>query len=149
MDGKISYSAIYAAFEGDDEIEKYCDPNNENPTPKGVIDDVFEKLVEYETLVDGTFKTIKSNENKEVGFVYYFDNVLVSFGVNKNYRNKTFLKSVFEDMKDWMNGDFISYMWERNERGVRWLERCGMEKENVELDKIIKLRYKSCQLQLH
>jgi RimJ/RimL family protein N-acetyltransferase len=143
MDGKISYSAICAAFEGDDEIDKYCDPGNKNPTPKGVIDDVFEKLVDYETLVDGVFKTIKSNE-KEVGFVYYFDNVLVSFGVNKNYRNKAFLKSVFEDVKDWMNGDFVAYMWERNERSVKWLEKCGMEKEPVDLEKIIKLRYKSC-----
>ncbi len=144
MDTKISYSAICAAFDGDDDIDKYCDPSNSNPTPKGVIEDVFEKLIEYETLVSGTFKTVYSGEN-EIGFVYYFGDILVSFGVNKNYRDKEHLKCLFESIKEWLGNDFVTYMWERNQRAVMWFEKCGMEREDVGLDKIIKLRYKSCR----
>ncbi len=139
MDTKISYSAICAAFEGDEDIVSYCDPSNVNPTPKGVIEDVFEKLVQYETLVDGVFRTILFDD-KEIGFIYYFDDVLVSFGINKGYRTKEFLTGFFEDVKKWLGNDFVTYMWERNERAVRWFEKCGMEREDVDLDKIVKLR---------
>jgi len=143
MDTKISYSAICAAFDGDEDIVNYCDPSIINPTLEGVIKDVFKKLVEYETLVDGVFKTIYLGEN-EVGFVYYFDDILISLGINKACRNKEFLTGFFEDIKSWLGNDFVTYMWERNERAVRWFEKCGMEREEAGMDKIIKLRYKLC-----
>jgi len=144
VDAKISYSAIRAAFDGDDDIRDYCDEDNSDKTPEGVADDVYEKLLDYEELVDGVFKTLMVNE-EEVGFVYYFGDVLVSFGVNKAYRDRDFLTSLFEDMKRWMGGEFITFMWKRNERAIKWFEKCGMKKEDFELDNVIKLRYKPCQ----
>lgn len=143
MDTKISYSAICAAFDGDDEIRDYCDPSIEDSTPKGVSEDVFKKLLDYEDVVDGVFKTLIVN-GEEVGFVYYFDSILVSFGVNKTHRSKEFLTSLFDDMRSWLGDEFITYMWERNARAVRWFERCGMIREEFELDNVIKLRYKKC-----
>jgi hypothetical protein len=144
MDTKISYSAIYAAFDGDDDIKNYCDPSNETPTPEGVSSDAYGKLLVYEDVVDGTFEVLKDGE-KEIGFVYYFGEVLVSFGVNKEYRNKDFLMSLFGDMKKWMGNGFVTYMWERNQRAIKWFEKCGMEREDCNIDNVVKLRYKSCR----
>ena len=144
MDTKISYSAIYAAFDGDDDIKNYCDPGNDTPTPEGVSADAYEKLLVYEDVVEGVFEVLKDGE-KEIGFVYYFGDVLVSFGVNKEYRNKDFLMSLFSDIKKWMDEDFVTYMWERNERAIRWFEKCGMEREDCDIDNVVKLRYKSCR----
>jgi RimJ/RimL family protein N-acetyltransferase len=144
MDTKISYSAIYAAFDGDHDISKYCDPSNERPTPESVSIDAHEKLLVYEEMVDGAFEVLKVGD-REVGFVYYFSDVLVSFGVNKEFRNKNFLTSLFDDIKKWMGDSFVTYMWERNERAIRWFEKCGMEREDCNLDNVVKLRYKSCR----
>lgn len=143
MDTKISYGAICVAFEGDDEIAAYCDPANDNTTPEGVSKDVLKKLLDYEDLVDGVFKTLE-NKGEEVGFVYYFDNILVSFGVNKKHRTKEYLKDLFEKMTEWMGEEFVTFMWERNQRAIKWFEKCGMQKEEFDLDNVIKLRYKSC-----
>jgi RimJ/RimL family protein N-acetyltransferase len=95
-------------------------------------------------VVDGTFEVLKDGE-KEIGFVYYFGEVLVSFGVNKEYRNKDFLMSLFGDMKKWMGNGFVTYMWERNQRAIKWFEKCGMEREDCNIDNVVKLRYKSCR----
>lgn len=143
MDHGISYDAIFAAFDGDDEIEKYCDPDNLNKTPIGVIDNTYEKLVEYQQYIDGVFKVIEI-EGDIAGFVYYADNVLISFGVNKKYRNQETLSSIFEDIKTWLGGDFITLMWERNKRAIDWLKRCGMEQEELDMINVVKLKYKSC-----
>lgn len=144
MDTKISYIAICAAFDGDDEIGGYCDPANSGATSIGVSDDVLSKLLDYENLVDGVFVSLE-NQGEEVGFVYYFDNILVSFGVNKNHRTKEYLKELFEKMTKWMGDDFVTFMWERNQRAIKWFEKCGMHKEEFDLDNVIKLRYKPCR----
>jgi RimJ/RimL family protein N-acetyltransferase len=143
MYAKISYSAICAAFDGDDEIGNYCDPINNNASPQGVSEDVLKKLLDYEDLVDGVFRTLE-NKGEEIGFVYYFDNILVSFGVNKKHRTKEYLKKLFAEMVEWMGEDFITFMWDRNQRAIKWFERCGMEKERFDSDNVIKLRYKPC-----
>jgi len=143
VDTKISYSAICAAFAGDDDICSYCDPDAVDNTPDGISLDVYAKLMDWEDVFCGTFKKAKVN-GKEVGFVYYFDDILVSFGVNKSHRNKEFLASFFADVTEWIGGDFVTFMWERNTRAINWLEKNGMQREACDMENIIKLKYKSC-----
>jgi len=143
MDTKISYSAIYAAFVGDDDVCNHCDPDAEDKTPDGISLDVYGKLMDWEDVCFGTFKKVKV-EGKEAGFVYCFDDILVSFGVNKAYRNKDFLSSFFADIVETMGGDFVTFMWERNTRAIKWLEKNGMQKEACDMKNVIKLKYKSC-----
>ena len=143
MDTKISYSAIYAAFVGDHEIGNYCDPGAVDTTPDGISLDVYAKLMDWEDVFCGTFKKIKV-EGKEVGFVYFFDDILVSFGVNIKHRNKEFLSNLFDEIVDLIGEDFVTFMWERNTRAIRWLEKNGMQREACDMKNVIKLKYKSC-----
>jgi RimJ/RimL family protein N-acetyltransferase len=65
--------------------------------------------------------------------------------VNKKHRSKEYLKGLFDKMTKWMGDDFVTFMWERNQRAIKWFEKCGMHKEEFDLDNVIKLRYKPCR----
>ena len=60
---------------------------------------------------------------------------------DEKFRNKENLKKVFEIIKGKFNSDFETYMWERNERAVNWLRKCGMTEVESNIDKVIKLKY--------
>ena len=143
MDTKISYSAICAAFDGDDDICRYCDPSIKDATPEKISLNVYDKLLEWEDVFDGTFRVIDV-DGAEVGFVYYFEDIVVSFGINKAHRNKEFLGDMFEKFTSWAGEDFVTFMWENNTRAIKWLERCGMQKEACDIQGVIKLKHKSC-----
>lgn len=140
----ISYEAIRAAFMGDDEIGENCDPNNDDKSQQGVVDDVYKKILEYEELFYGHFATL-NKDGEDVGFVYCLPQLLISFGVNKNHRTKEFLPMVFETIKATAGEDFDAYMWERNKRAIEWLKKCGMTEEFFENDQVKKLMYTRCQ----
>jgi hypothetical protein len=143
MDHGISYEAILVAFADDDSISDNCDPDNEDKTPTGVALDVYKKLNDWQSMVDGTFKEFKQ-DGEIVGFAYYYGNILVSFGINKKHRKKETLISFFENIKQWLGGNFITFMWKRNERAISWFKRCGMEQEDINEDGFVKLKYESC-----
>lgn len=143
MDSKIPYSAIYAAFEGDDEIGENCDPNNDDKSQAGVVEDVYKKILQYEELFYGRFITL-SKDGEEAGFVYCLPELLVSFGVGKKHRTKEFLPTVFEMIKATAGESFDAYMWERNKRAIEWLKRCGMEQEELDMINVVKLKYRPC-----
>ena len=143
MDHGISYEAILVAFADDDSISDNCDPENEDKTPTGVAINVYNKLIDCQLVVDGVFKVIENN-GEAIGFVYYFDNILVSFGVNKKHRNKEVLTNLFESIKEWLGGDFITFMWKRNQRAINWFKKCGMVEDDVNADSFVKLKYESC-----
>lgn len=134
--GKISKDTIFTAFKDDNEIGLYCDPSIAGATPDEVSLDVYNKLSEYETFYNGTFKEYQKN-GQAVGFCYLIGNVLISFGINKSHRNKETL----EDFYNFISSDGVSsaFMWERNERAINWLNKCGMEKETQEQG-VIKLK---------
>jgi hypothetical protein len=137
---KISYDAIKLAFDGDSEIQDNCDPANPDKSQIGVVEDVYKKLIEYEDLFVGNFVVLSDN-GKDVGFVYCLPGLLVSFGVNKLHRTKSFLPKVFDTIREAAGNDFEAYMWSRNERAVKWLKRCGMQEQYFENKEIKKLRY--------
>jgi hypothetical protein len=140
----ISYEAIKIAFANDTDIAENCDPNNEDKSQDGVAKDVYEKIVEYEELFDGNFIVLNS-DGKDVGFVYCLPRLLVSFGVNKQYRTKEFLPVVFDTIKQNAGEEFESFMWSRNTRAIQWLKKCGMTEEFFENDQVKKLIYTKCQ----
>jgi hypothetical protein len=140
----ISYEAIKIAFANDTDIAENCDPSNEDKSQDGVAKDVYEKIVEYEELFDGDF-IVLNNDGKDVGFVYCLPRLLVSFGVNKQYRTKEFLPVVFDTIKQNAGEEFESFMWSRNTRAIQWLKKCGMTEEFFENDQVKKLIYTKCQ----
>jgi hypothetical protein len=136
----INYSKIMYAFEGDKDISKYCDKNDKELEVEKLVLSIFKKLLEYEETEECDFYDL-SVENEVVGYGFNYKNILISFGVNKKFRNKENLKKVFEIIKGKFNSDFETYMWERNERAVNWLRKCGMTEVESNIDKVIKLKY--------
>jgi len=128
------------AFEGDKDISKYCDKNDKELDLEKLVLSIFKKLLEYEEAGECDFYDL-SVENEVVGYGFNYKNILISFGVNKKFRNKEKLEKVFEIIKGKFNSDFETYMWERNERAVNWLKKSGMTEMESNIDKVIKLKY--------
>ena len=50
----ININLIKFAFEGDDDISKYCDPEYKNKAIKKLIISIYKKLLDYEKVGDST-----------------------------------------------------------------------------------------------
>ena len=83
----INYSKIMFAFEGDEDISKYCDKNDKELDLEKLVLSIFKKLLEYEETGECDFYDL-SVENEVVGYGFNYKNILISFGVNKKFRNK-------------------------------------------------------------
>lgn len=136
-------TAIKNAIEGDDEIFKYCDPNYAESTVEKLVKSIHEKILEYPKDYKDCFFSGFEIDKEVVGYIFCIKrpNLLVSFGLNKKYRTPIILKNMFDEIKNvFDNGHFESYMWERNERAIKWLEKCGMVKDECKLPKVVKLK---------
>ena len=145
----INKTAIETAFVDDEEIVNFCDPDFKDKSSMDIINGVYDKLVDYKNIFSKCFFYEIIKDGSLVGFVFYVKNpnLLVSFGVNKNHRTKYVLKNIFSTISDFFKGEsFTCFMYDRNERAINWLKRCGMEEVEVN-NKIVKLNYKKCQLQ--
>jgi len=139
----IKLSTIEYAFKDDNDINKYCDTEYKDATIDKLILSIYNKLLEHEPL--GVCKFVDLIIDDElVGFFFCFHYLLVSFGINKNHRNKETLKKVFEIIKNEFDGYFECYMWKRNERAIKWLKKCGMEEDYCKLESVTKLKYILC-----
>jgi len=140
----ISFNLIKFAFNDDENIRKFCDPDYKDKPIKELTKSIYNKLLEYEREGNSKFDDLNV-DNEIIGYAFYFKNLLVSFGINKNHRTKYKLSKVFEQIKSNFDSDFESYMWERNERAIKWLKKCGMEQVPSNIDNVIKLKYTLCQ----
>ena len=140
----ISFNLIKFAFNDDENIGKFCDPDYKDKTTNQLAKSIYNKLLEYEREGDSKFDDLKV-DNEIVGYAFYFKNLLVSFGINKNYRTKNKLSKVFEQIKGNFDSDFESYMWQRNERAINWLKKCGMVEVPSNIKEVVKLKYILCQ----
>jgi hypothetical protein len=130
--------AIRNAFEGDDDIFKFFDPNYDLKNIDEVVDNVYKKILEHQYLFDTEFITLKNG----YFFIVKQPKLLVSFGINKNNRNKEELNKFWDKIKDKLGNNFDCFLWSKNKRAINWLVKMGMKIEKeVLLDnhKIIKL----------
>lgn len=139
---------IKYAFEGDDDIFKYCDPECADYTLDELALSIEVKIIEYEVFgkVFGsvTFDRVVV-DNRTVGYIFSCQDLLISFGINKQYRTKENLQKVFEQIKSNFDGEFATYMWDRNTRAINWLKKCGMVQVDSKLIGVTKLKYSICQ----
>lgn len=140
----INFNLIKFSFNGDENIGKFCDPDYKNKSVNKLTKSIYNKLLEYEKESGCKFDELKV-DNETIGYAFYYKNLLVSFGINKSYRTKDKLSKVFEQMKSNFDSDFESYMWERNERAINWLKKCGMVEVPSNIKEVIKLKYILCQ----
>lgn len=112
--------SIRKAFEGDEEIVKFYDPNVEVSDVDQVVEDIYRKLVEYDLLYQFKFVEVPD------GYFCYMPGTLVSFGLSKKVRTPERLTQFWEGIEEELGGKFDCMLWSRNTRGIRWLQKMGM-----------------------
>jgi len=114
--------AIKIAFEGDNDIFKFYDPNENPKNIKDIVEDIGSKILEYE---GGIYRGVYDDKNL-VGYFVYIDNVLISFALNIKYRVKEWLDFLYESIKKEL-GLFICCLWNTNKRAIKWLQKNNMK----------------------
>ncbi len=114
--------AIKIAFEGDNDIFKFYDPNENPKNIKDIVEDIGSKILEYE---GGIYRGVYDDKNL-VGYFVYIDNVLISFALNIKYRVKEWLDFLYESIRKEL-GLFICCLWNTNKRAIKWLQKKNMK----------------------
>lgn len=115
-------NAIKISFEGDDDILKFYDPNENPKNIKDIVEDIGSKILEYEGAI---YRGVYDGK-KLVGYFVYIDNVLISFALNIKYRVKEWLDFLYESIKKEL-GLFICCLWNTNKRAIKWLQKNNMK----------------------
>jgi hypothetical protein len=138
---------IDIAFKEDVDLFKYFDTSIQVSSTKEMVESVFIKVKDYyKFFLECTSFGVYSEDNP-IGYFFILKNpnLLVSFSINKEYRNSETLSSYFDLIKEQFKEDFSCFLYTHNKRAINWLKKCGMveSKEKFEID-FIKLNYKKC-----
>jgi hypothetical protein len=115
---------ILSALWDDDELLLYYDKTANVTTLPEAINNVFDKIKTH--YPHSILKGIEIDD-KKAGFFAYCGELLISFGVNKEYRNSYYLSQFFEQIKTELGGEFTCLLYAHNKRAIGWLERCNMD----------------------
>jgi len=128
----MTMELIYEYFKTDEDIVKYYDPTSDAITVEEIAEDIYKKLVEYKN--DSVCKFIAD----EIGYIYYTENLagtdqraLISFCVKSEYRTKEHLIEFWNKIKGLLGNHFNCYLFNKNERAIKYLMKCGMQLKNT------------------
>jgi hypothetical protein len=132
---------IEIAFEGDEEFFKYYDKCVLVNSYSDISNHNYFLLKEYAELGLKNFSYKVTLNNIPIGFIFITKNpnLLVSFSISKNYRNKKNLIEFFDKIKNIFSQSFDCFLYKENERAINWLIKCGMQIELTD-GKIVKLK---------
>lgn len=122
IDELISY--VSAALDGDDDIVFYYDKKQKVKTIEEACDNIVWKIKTSYPFSE--MRGIKINGSK-VGYFVYVGELLISFSLNKNYRNKVILCDMWDHMTKELGGDFQCLLYSYNIRAIDFLKRNGMK----------------------
>lgn len=122
IDELIGYVA--GAFKGDDDIVFYYDRNEKVKTVDDASNNVVEKI---RKIYSGSELRGVQIDGERVGYFVFADELLISFGMNKKYRNKEVLSEMWDEIKKELGATFQCLLYSYNVRGVEWLRKCGMD----------------------
>lgn len=114
---------VEPAFSGDDDLLFYYDKKANVKTTKEAAENVIIKI--RKSYIGSECRGIKVNGDK-VGFFVYADELLISFGLNKEYRNKVVLGEMWQMIKGELGDSFQCLLYSYNVRAIDWLRRNGM-----------------------
>lgn len=117
----MTYKNIYEYFEGDNLLD-YYDPTSEVKTFDEAVMDIYQKLVSHAK--DKKCEFVRD----EIGYLFYSDKLLISFCVKPVCRTKENLAYFGNLIKLKLGQHFDCFLFNKNEKGVRFLERIGMKK---------------------
>jgi len=118
----VTYNNIYEYFEGDSQLMEYYDPTSEAKTFDEAVMEIYQKLVDHSR--ERKCEFVRDN----IGYLFYADNLLISFCVKPKERNKENLAYFGNLIKATMGESFNCFLFNKNTRGIAFLERIGMKK---------------------
>lgn len=124
LSDKLFKEAIAVGFEGDDDIyDLYCPGISVNAV-SDIVNDIFDRIKSdvREIIIKGVF-----DKNKLIGYYAYSQRTLVSFALNIQYRKRKHLQEFWETIRKDLRGGFQAFMWTRNQRGIKWLQKNDMK----------------------
>lgn len=118
----MTYKNIYDYFEGDENLLDYYDPTSDVKTFDEAIMDIYHKLVDHAK--DKKCEFVRD----DIGYIFYSDKLLISFCVKPVFRTKDNLAYFGNLIKSKLGTRFDCFLFNRNKKGVGFLERIGMKK---------------------
>ncbi|HZI71618.1 MAG TPA: hypothetical protein VFD60_10720 [Nitrososphaeraceae archaeon] len=114
---------IEAAVEGDEKMLDYYDYSQHLNDISEVAENILNKLLlQYdEAMIYGV-----ESEGEKIGYFVGTEDLLVSFGMNINYRNKEYLTDFWAAIKEKIGDRFNCVLYAHNKRGISFLEKGGM-----------------------
>lgn len=116
--------AIRISFDGDDKIYGLYNPNVKVENIDDIVKDISERV---ESDVRGIAIKGAYEDNSLVGYYAYAGDTLVSFGLSVEHRQRKHLKALWGLIRKDLKGAFQCYLFTRNIRGCKWLQKNGMK----------------------
>lgn len=118
----MTYKNIAEFFEGDNLMD-YYDPTSKVKTHDDAVMEIYKKLVEHS-------KERKCNFIRDdIGYIFHSGDLLISFCVKKGFRDKENLAYFGNLIKTKLGEHFDCFLFNKNKRAIRFLERIGMKVE--------------------
>lgn len=115
--------AIKISFKDDKFIIELYDPNVVVTSVDDIAADIIRKVKEHgKVQMKGIY-----DKNKLVGYFIRGGGMLISFGIAVEYRLRQFKRGLFDIIKKDFKGMFVCFLWSKNVRGIRYLEKNGMK----------------------
>jgi hypothetical protein len=124
---EITYSqldkAIEIAFMEDKHIYSLYDPNVKIETVQDIVWDIPRKIKGFNNpILRGVYE-----RDELIGYFVYQGKMLISFSMAMKYRTRKYLREFFNLINKELKGEFVCYLWKRNLRAIKWLQKNGLE----------------------
>lgn len=126
--------AIRIAYREDRKIVDFYDSNVVVNSVGDIVTDIVRKIKGFEApVLRGVYE-----KNCLIGYFVYQGKMLISFSISVRYRVRKYLREFFGLINKELKKDFVCFLWRRNKRAIRWLEKNGLEAFDYTID-IVKL----------
>lgn len=115
--------AIEVAFKEDKHIYSLYDPNVKVETLEDIVKDIPRKIKGFKSpILRGVYE-----KEELIGYFVYQGKMLISFSIAMKYRVRKYLREFFNLINKELKGDFVCYLWKRNLRAIKYLQKNGLE----------------------
>ncbi len=115
--------AIHISLCEDINVYKFYDPDVKVETIEEIVVDISRKIKTFDfVILKGVYE-----KGELIGYFAYRKKMLISFALSMKYRVRKYLREFFNTINKELKKDFICFLWGKNIRAVRWLEKNGME----------------------
>ena len=119
--------AIRVSFAEDKSIYDFFDPNVEVKNLEEIVTNILYKITTYN---NATYFGIYDKE-KLIGYFVYREKQLISFALTSEYRQRKYLREFFKLIREEIRGHFMTLLWNKNVRAIKYLQKQGMEIINI------------------